>query len=199
MKPELNIVQDYRALPQKGTPGNLYFVRKGPHGAELFLGARDGTLCPVTEYFSINVAEVPPVGPPGSDGHDGHPGLRGEKGDRGERGLPGADSTVCGPRGFRGSDGLRGAPGATGRCGDKGESGEQGPPGPTGPAGAPGAPAYVYVDDAAVKQAHQQILAARARALAVLQDQMASMGGHPVYRLARLHLEEVKRELEKLV
>ena len=43
----------------------------------------------------------------------------------------------------------------------------------------------------------QKLRAQKAAALAKIITNTAAMGTSPVYRLVRMHLEEVKRELEK--
>ena len=150
-KCELCFLQNQKGLPEKGTPGNLYFVRSGPRGPELLLGARDGTLCPVTEFFTLNV-----------------PVAKGDRGDAGPKGEPGEPSTVPGP------------------CG------------PQGPAGPKGDTSFIYVGPAELEAAHKEILAFRARMLAAIQAKLAAMGDHPVYRIARQHLEDIQREAEKI-
>lgn len=89
-------LQPYKRLPEKGTPGWLYYCTDTPHGIELFIAARDGKLCPISEFFTVQVVGVGPTGETGPAGKDSTvPGPRGEKGDKGERGE-------SGPRGEKG-------------------------------------------------------------------------------------------------
>jgi hypothetical protein len=84
----------FRNLPERGTPGHLYFVKDTPTGPELFLASRDRVLCPVTEFFNIHVTEAP--GAPGRDGKDGRDGVDGKDGAPGPKGERG-DVCYIGP------------------------------------------------------------------------------------------------------
>ena len=64
--------------------------------------------------------------------------------------------------------------------------------------GLPVRQSYIYVGPAELEAAHKEILAFRARMLAVIQSKLAAMGEHPVYRIARQHLEDIQREAEKI-
>lgn len=95
-------------------------------------------------------------------------GPKGDKGDSivGPAGPVGKDSTVPGPKG----DSI---------------VGPQGPPGD-----------LTIVGDEELQAAVAKLRAQKAAALATIAENMKAMGNHPVYTLARLHLEEAKRKLE---
>jgi hypothetical protein len=136
----------FRNLPERGTPGHLYFVKDTPTGAELFLASRDGVFCPVTEFFNIHVTEAP--GAPGRDGKDGR-------------------------------DGVDGKDGAHGAKGDKGDPGD-----------------ITVVGDAELQAGVAKLKAQKAAVLAKIIFNLEKLGNHPVYRVAKQQLEEVKRILE---
>ncbi len=93
-RPKLNLIV-WKHLPEKGTPGDLYFVKDGTHQGEIYIAARNGMLCPVPELFNVVVPEGPrgPAGRDGKDGigRDGKDGAAGPKGDAG-------DATFIGPQ-----------------------------------------------------------------------------------------------------
>jgi hypothetical protein len=96
-KPKLNLVI-WKHLPEKGAPGDLYYVKDGVHQGEIYIAARNGVLAPVNDIFNI----VVPIGPAGRDGRDGRDGIdgktvvgaKGDKGDPGDVLLIGADKVV---------------------------------------------------------------------------------------------------------
>lgn len=137
----------FKNLPDKGVPGHLYFVKDSPTGPELYLAARDGTLCPVTELFNLHIAEAP-----GRDGRDG----------------------------------VDGAPGAPGHDGVKGNKGDPGDVCYIGPAEV----------EAAVQTVRAELVAQRASFKARILNKLETMPDHPVYRLVRVHLENLLRETD---
>ncbi|HYM76126.1 MAG TPA: hypothetical protein VE377_09135 [Candidatus Dormibacteraeota bacterium] len=151
MAPKLNFCP-YKNLPEKGTPGHLFFVKDSPRGPELLLAASNGVLCPVTELFNLHITEAP--GAPGKDSM--------VPGPRGPRGLTGKDSTVPGPKG------------------DKGDPGD-----------------ITVVGDAELLAAVEKLRAQKAAVLANITERLASMPEHPVYAVARQHLEQVLEEAKK--
>ncbi len=87
----------FKNLPELGVPGHLYLVRDSPRGTELLLASRTGQLCPVTEFFHIQIAEATGKdGRDGVDGKDGAPGKDGADGKPGDKGEPG-DVLYVGP------------------------------------------------------------------------------------------------------
>jgi hypothetical protein len=151
-KIELAFVQNQKGLPEKGTPGHLYYVRSGPRGAELLLAARDGTLCPVTELFNLHIHEAP--------GRDGKDGVDGKDGAAGRDGKDGASIK-----------------------GDKGDSGDVRYIGPADL-------------DAALLKVKAELVAQRARFQARIVDTLAGLPNIPAARLAKLHLENLMKEIQ---
>jgi hypothetical protein len=184
-------------LPSKAETGDVFFVTDQK---TFYIAIADGSLINLADLLSGAVPHVRQVGPKGEPGLQGAPGPAGPIGPRGDKGTDGAAGPQ-GPVGPKGSDGLhgqRGNPGTDGARGETGAPGLQGAVGPAGPAGPKGETSFIYVGAAEVEAAHKEILAARARVLAVIQDKLSTMGNHPVYRLVKTHLEDVKREAEKL-
>ena len=138
----------FKKLPEKGVPGHLYFVKDTPTGAELLLASREGTLCPVTEFFNIQITEAH-----GADGRDGKDGR----------------------------DGADGTPGPKGDKGDKGDVCYIGP---------------AEVEEA-VKNVRKALLQQRANFKARILEKMAATPEHPVYSIARAHLQSLLDETEK--
>lgn len=91
-RPKLHLVV-WKHLPEKGAPGDLYFVKDGAHQGEMFIAARNGMLCPIPEIFNIIVPEGP-QGPAGRDGKDGRDGINGKDGAPGLKGAPGDVSYI---------------------------------------------------------------------------------------------------------
>jgi hypothetical protein len=52
------------------------------------------------------------------------------------------------------------------------------------------------VGDAELRAAVEKIRAQKAAALAMIAVKFQTMGDHPVYRIVKAHLEEVKKSLE---
>lgn len=185
-------------LPSKAAPGDVFFVTDQK---TFYVAIGDGSLINLADLLSGAVPHVRVVGPQGAPGLPGPQGLAGPQGERGEKGTTGHDGGQ-GPVGPKGADGL---PGTAGKAGEDGRDGKDsvvpGPPGPKGNKGEKGDKgdiSYIYVGAAEVEAAHKEIRAARARLLALIQDKLAGMGAHPAAQLARIHLEDVKREAEKL-
>jgi|SRR5579859_1176444 len=188
-------------LPSKGNPLDVFYCTDTK---ETYLVAGDGVLLNVRDILQGNVP-VRAVGPQGQPGRDG---LRGDKGDKGDKGEPGKDSIVPGPKGVKGdsgSDGLPGlagkdgrdgkdsiVPGPPGRPGEKGERGEKGDRGEKGERGD-----LSVIGDAELLAAVEKLRAQKAAVLANLTDRLAAMGDHPIYRIARQHLEQVLEEAKK--
>jgi hypothetical protein len=186
-------------LPSVGKPLDIYYVTDT---RETFLVAGDGVLLDARDILQGTTNPVRAVGPQGQPGRDG---ARGETGAPGPQGLQGRDSTVAGPQGVIGPKGADGLPGPAGKDGNNGRDGADsavpgpmGPQGPAGPMGLQGPPGdLTVVGDAELSAAVAKLRAQKAAALAKIITNTAAMGTSPVYRLVRMHLEEVKRELEQ--
>lgn len=184
-------------LPSKGEAGDVYYVTDQK---VFYVAIADGALLSLSDLLSGAVPHVRTVGPQGTQGLTGAPGPVGAAGPRGEKGTPGNDGAQgpVGPSGADGHHGDRGKPGADGRHGapgPQGPAGAQGPAGPQGPQGPAGD--ITVVGDAELQVAVAKLKAQKAAALAKIITNSTTMGESPVYRLVRMHLEEVKRELEK--
>jgi hypothetical protein len=186
-------------LPSVGKPLDIYYLTDT---RETFLVAADGVLLNARDILQGTTNPVRAVGPQGQPGRDG---ARGEAGAPGPQGLQGRDSFVAGPQGVMGPKGADGLPGSAGKDGNNGRDGADsvvpgpmGPQGPAGPMGLQGPPGDVtVVGDAELSAAVAKLRAQKAAALAKIITNTAAMGTSPVYRLVRMHLEEVKRELEQ--
>jgi hypothetical protein len=186
-------------LPSVGKPLDIYYLTDT---RETFLVAGDGVLLNARDILQGTTNPVRTVGPQGQPGRDG---ARGETGAPGPQGLQGRDSTVAGPQGVIGPKGADGLPGPAGKDGNNGRDGADsavpgpmGPQGPAGPMGLQGPPGdLTVVGDAELSAAVAKLRAQKAAALAKIITNTAAMGTSPVYRLVRMHLEEVKRELEQ--
>jgi hypothetical protein len=184
-------------LPSKGESGDVYYVTDQ---RTFYVAIADGSLLNLSDLLSGAVPHVRQVGPQGSQGLTGAPGPVGAAGPRGEKGTPGNDGAQgpVGPSGADGHHGDRGKPGADGRDGAQGPQGPAGAQGPVGPQGPQGpAGDITVVGDEELQAAVAKLKAQKAAALATIAANMAAMGDHPVYKLVRLHLESVKRELEQ--
>lgn len=211
-------------LPSKGKPLDIYYCTDT---RETYLVAGDGVLLNVRDILQGTTGAVRAVGPQGQPGRSikgdvGAPGRDGVPGKdgisiTGPRGHAGKDGqSIIGPPGERGQAAtitvgeVKTVPyGNQARVWNSGADhdavlnfeipiGQPGEVGVIGPRGPIGETSYIYVDGPAVETAHKEILAARAKVLATIEDKVKTMGSHPVYRLARMHLEDVKREVEKL-
>jgi hypothetical protein len=187
-------------LPSVGKALDIYYLTDT---RETYLVAADGVLLNARDILQGTTNPVRAVGPQGQPGRDGASitGPRGEKGDRGEPG-----ESITGPRGHAGQDGqsIVGPQGERGPAGHDGKDsttpgprGERGESiiGPQGPKGDPGD--ISVVGDAELHAAVQKLRAQKAAALAKIITNTAAMGTSPVYRLVRMHLEEVRKELEQ--
>jgi hypothetical protein len=94
------------------------------------------------------------------------------------------------PVGPQGEMGPVGSTGPQGPAGPIGPQGDVGPAGPQGPAGD-----ITVVGDAELQAAVAKLKAQKAAALAEIAEKLQSMGDHPVYRLAAMHLQAVKAKL----
>ena len=104
-------------------------------------------------------------------------------GPQGERGLQGAKGDQ-GPAGKDGQPGLKGDKGDKGERGEKGDKGDKGEPGD-----------ITVIGDAELQAAVEKLKAQKAAALANIALKISMLGDHPVYRVAKAHLEAVAREL----
>ena len=184
-------------LPSLGKPLDVYYTTDTK---ETFLVAGDGVLLNARDILQGTTGAVRAVGPLGQPGRDG---VRGETGDRGEQGPSGKNSTVLGPQGPVGPKGADGLPGPAGKDGRDGkDSIVPGPPGPRGEKGDRGEKGergdITVLGDAELLAAVEKLRAQKAAVLANIIEKLAGMGDHPGAQLARIHLEDVKREAEKL-
>ena len=185
-------------LPSRGTPLDIYYVTDTK---ETFLVAGDGVLLNVRDILKGTTDAVRAVGPQGQPGRDGGRGEVGAAGRRDcraktppwlarrvrwgrrvrtvYRGLLGkmATDVMAAIVSVPGPQGPKGEKGDTGAKGDKGERGD-----------------VTVVGDSELLSAVETLRGEKARMLAKLIGKISEMGDHPVYRLAKLHLEEVLRE-----
>jgi hypothetical protein len=189
-----------KKAPSKGDVGDVFFITST---REFYLAVADGSLLNLADLLSGAVPHVREVGPQGDRGLPGPPGPPGSQGERGEKGTDGtpgqqgpvgpagadghpgppgqnAEAGAPGPRGEKGADGL---PGARGEKGDRGEKGESGD--------------VTVVGNAELLAAVEKLRAQKAALQALLATRIAEMGDHPVYMIARKHLENILEETRK--
>lgn len=147
---------------------------------------------------------------PGPQGRPGNTGESGPAGRNGRDGVDGRDSTVAGPEGRVGRAGLaiKGDTGSRGERGLAGKDGESivGPPGQSivGPPGPRGDVLIVGESElaAAVIALRKKLLEQRAAFLARIAQNIADLKKpehqNATYRIVRMHLEGVLRDIENL-
>ncbi len=182
-------------LPSKGEVGDVYFVTDQK---TFYIAIADGSLINLADLLSGAVPHVREVGPQGVRGLQGAPGPAGPQGERGDKGTQG-EKGEPGAKGDCGANGLPGSPGKTGHDGVRGETGVAGPQGLKGDKGERGEKGergdLTVVEDSELAAAVATLRAQKARTLAVISEKIAAMGDHPVYRLVKMHLEDIVRTL----
>ena len=184
-----------KALPAKGEPGSAYAVRRTGTGFDIYIAIADGTLIPLDGLLSVK--PTGPVGAQGAQGDKGDTGAKGAKGDKGDPGTQGkqGDPGAKGDKGDNGIDGQHGTPGKDSTVpGPKGEKGDKGDKGDTGAQGPRGD--ITIVGDAELLAAVNKLKAQKAAALARIQLLLETRNT-PAAKVAALHLQAVKQELEK--
>lgn len=193
-------VAKLKSLPQSKLPstakaGEVFYTTDSK---QVFFAIADGSLLSLGDLLSGAVPHVKVVGPPGEKGDRGDkgdvglPGQRGEKGTKGDKG----DTGPAGKDGGMGRDGDRGKPGRDGL--DSVVPGPAGPRGEKGDCGDKGAPgSVVVVGDEELQAAIVALKKDKVRVLAKVAEKISSMGDHGVYLLAKKHLEDIQKELEK--
>jgi hypothetical protein len=169
-----------RALPSKGTPGNVY---RSSSTKEIFLAVGDGTLISISDLLSER-DRVRAVGPAGERGMQGPPGDFLDSAHLSER-IASLERLYADliARVERGDEKIRGPKGDSIK-GDKGDAGD-----------------VLYLGpaemEAAVKAARLALIEQRARFLAAIADAMQRSGSmlHEQYRkLCQDNIRQMKRD-----
>jgi len=188
-----------KKMPDAASPGDVVY---NTTTRDFYIAVADGSLLNLADLLSGSVPHVRAVGPQGPAGQRGEKGDKGERGERGEKGTPGNDGQqgLVGPKGADGMPGLAGKDGKDGKYGENGKDsivpgprGERGERGEKGDKGERGD--VTVVGDPELQAAVEKIRAQKAAAMATIAEKLAAMGDHPVYTIAKAHLEDVKKTL----